>query len=200
MVYGRLAQLPRLKSTAAKDPTLALDAAALMPAWTDAERNTLCSWAAPQYRDKSPEIRGAAGRAVAQCGIDTLGPLFAIANQQGQAGDWAPGQPLAFARACATRKQFEANEAFCEDVKALFKSGVGFAKLPSQTRVDSLEALMSSEVWMMDLEVSQLVRQSTQSSDPALASAARHAAAKLTSLARAGVAQMMQMPTSNRAD
>ena len=194
LVYGRLAQLGKVKSHAGKDLALPLEAVALMPAWSEPEKRTLCSWAAPFYGDSRAEVRGAAGRALAQCDIETLGSLVPIADRQGRAGEWAPGQPLVFAKACATREQFDKSHQFCELAQGLLQGGVTFAKLDSQTRADSLEALMSSEVWMMDLEVSQLVRQSTQSTDPVLASAARHAAAKLTSVARAGVARMMLPP------
>jgi hypothetical protein len=79
-------------------------------------------------------------------------------------------------------------------VQALLENGVTFAKLPPQTRVDSLEALVSSEPWSVDLDVSKLVGDATKSSDPLLASAARRAAAKLKSVAQTGVRQMFQLP------
>lgn len=194
LVYGRLPQFGRLKSHAGKDPTLPLEAAALMPDWSAAEKRTLCSWAPPFYSDSRSEVRGAAGRALAQCDIETLSNLIPIADRQGRAAEWAPGQPLAFAKACSTREQFDKNHDFCEVAQGLLQGGVTFAKLDAQTRADSLEALVSSEVWMMDLEVSQLVQRSTKSSDPVLASTARRAATRLTSIARAGLAQMMRPP------
>jgi hypothetical protein len=141
MTHGRLTSFAKVQALVS-DPSPALAFAAIdaprnMFDWSEAEKATICPWAATLVKDAPPNIAARAVSLLASCGGEFVDQLLERGEKALKAGELKTSDLGAYRDLCSAsglRLPGAATESQCERNRKLLTGVVATKKLESQTR------------------------------------------------------------------
>jgi hypothetical protein len=143
------------ESSNPEDVALALGAVSRVDSYSSSEQELVCPWVTARFGDPRPEVRAAAGPAVAKCGPKSLKQAIRVLDELGPKGEIVEGQLSAFAEFCAAMPPpgersgppKPGDDALCSEIRNVLETAVGVPSLRLGVRLEAIRILTKSRIW-----------------------------------------------------